>query len=104
MEKKDVFTNENLSKKFKNNFELVNYAIKLAENMIESGREPRVKSDVQNRAMLVLQEIREEKDEFVVITEQVKAEPRGHREEYKSDYSEERGERRKNRSALNRED
>lgn len=63
MEKK-TFTNENLSAKFKNNFDLVNYAIKLAENMIHTGRETRVKSEVQNRAMLILEEIQEGKDYF----------------------------------------
>jgi hypothetical protein len=58
-------TNEQLAKKFnKSNFELVNYAIKLAENMIRTGRDARVKSDVQNRAMLVLEEIHEGKDHF----------------------------------------
>lgn len=62
-------TNEDLSKKFRNNFELVNYAIKLAENMIRTGRDARVKSDVQNRAMLVLEEIGEGKDHFDEIVE-----------------------------------
>ena len=50
--------------KFKSNFDLVNYAISLAENMIKTGRDARVKSDVQNRAMLILEEIREGKDHF----------------------------------------
>lgn len=63
------FTNEELSKKFKNSFELVNYAIALAENMIKSGRDTRVKSDTQNRAMLILEEINQGKDEFDEITE-----------------------------------
>ncbi|MBA3721783.1 MAG: hypothetical protein H0W88_05220 [Parachlamydiaceae bacterium] len=69
MEKKITLTNEELSKKFKNNFDLVNYAISLAENMIYSGRDARVKSDVQNRAMLVLEEINEGKDQFDQIVE-----------------------------------
>ena len=47
-----------MTKKFKSSFDLVNYAIKLAENMIKTGRDARVKSDVQNRAMLILEEIR----------------------------------------------
>jgi DNA-directed RNA polymerase subunit omega len=63
------FTNENLSKKFKNNFELVNYAIQLAENMIKTGRDTRVRSDLQNRAMLILEEINEGKDQFDEIQE-----------------------------------
>lgn len=57
-------TNEETLKKFKSSFELVNYAIKLAENMIKTGRDSRVKSDVQNRAMLILEEIHEGKDHF----------------------------------------
>lgn len=34
-----VFTNEKLSKRFKSNFELVNYAIHLAEDRIRAGRD-----------------------------------------------------------------
>lgn len=66
MEKKPKIhlTNEEMLKKFKSSFELVNYAIKLAENMIKTGRDSRVKSDVQNRAMLILEEIHEGKDHF----------------------------------------
>lgn len=66
MDKKNkaTFTNEALSKKFKSNFELVNYAIQLAENMIKTGRDARVRSEVQNRAMLILEEISEGKDQF----------------------------------------
>lgn len=63
------YTNEILSKKFKNNFELVNYAIQLAENMIKTGRDTRVRSDLQNRAMLILEEINEGKDQFDEIQE-----------------------------------
>lgn len=57
-------TNEKIIGKFDSSFELVNYAIKLAENMIKTGRDARVKSDVQNRAMLILEEIQEGKDQF----------------------------------------
>ena len=67
--KKTTFTNEELSKKFKNNFDLVNYAISLAENMIHSGRETRVKSELQNRAMLILEEIQEGQDQIDEIEE-----------------------------------
>lgn len=64
MEKKVkvYLTNENITAKFKSSFELVIYAIKLAEDMIKTGRDARVKSEVQNRAMLILEEIREGKD------------------------------------------
>lgn len=57
-------TNEEIRKKFSSSFELVNYAISLAENMIKSGREARVKSDVENRALLVLEEIYAGKDKL----------------------------------------
>ncbi len=66
---KTSLTNEEIGKKFVNNFDLVNYAIKLAENMIETGRDARVKSDIQNCAMLVLEEIREGKDYFDEVKE-----------------------------------
>lgn len=62
-------TSEELKSKFKNNFDLVNYAIKLAENMIQSGRETRVKSDMQNKAMLILAEIEQGKDIFDQLPE-----------------------------------
>lgn len=64
MERKNVLTNEKISRKFNNQFDLVNYAIKLAENMIKSGRDPRVKIESQNRALQVLAEISEDKDRF----------------------------------------
>jgi DNA-directed RNA polymerase subunit omega len=66
MEKKTKvhLTNEEVASKFKSNFDLVNYAIKLAENMIKTGRDARVKSEIQNRAMLILEEIQEGKDQF----------------------------------------
>lgn len=57
-------TNEDVTKKFKSGFDLVNYAIRLAENMIRTGRDARVKSEIQNRAMLILEEIHEGKDHF----------------------------------------
>lgn len=57
-------TNEEIRKRFSSNFELVNYAISIAENMIKSGRESRVKSDTQNRAMQVLEEIYAGKDKL----------------------------------------
>ena len=70
MDKKTTLTNEDLKKKFgASNFELVNYAIKLAENMIKTSRDARVKSDMQNRALLVLEEIIEGKDQFDTVNE-----------------------------------
>lgn len=61
---KDQLTNENISKQFKNLFELVNYSIKLATNMIQTNRAPRVKMDTQNTSLLVLGEIACGKDQF----------------------------------------
>lgn len=62
MDLKDYLTNEKIRKKFGNQFDLVNYAIKLAENMIISGRDPRVKTESQNRSLQVLAEILQGKD------------------------------------------
>jgi hypothetical protein len=71
MELKDRLTTEKLRKQFKSQFELVNYSIKLAENMIRTGRDPRVKVDNQNRAMQVLEEIASGKDQFDEIPEPI---------------------------------
>lgn len=62
MELKDYLTTEELRKKFKSQFDLVSHAIRVAENMIHSGRGPRVKLDVQNRALIILEEIANNKD------------------------------------------
>ncbi len=65
MEQKDSLTNEKLKAKFTSQFELVNYAIKLAENMIHTGRGPRVRVESDNVAQNVLAEIQAGKDQFV---------------------------------------
>ena len=70
MDLKDYLTNEKISKKFKSQFELVSYAIRLAENMIRTGRDCRIKTDVQNRSMQVLSEILNNKDRFDEIIEE----------------------------------
>jgi hypothetical protein len=77
MDLKDYLTNEKVAKKFKSQFEMVNYAIQLATNMIHTGRESRVKIDSQNRAMHVLTEILQDKDRFdeIVPKEVVVAAP-----------------------------
>lgn len=64
MELKEYLTNEKIVKKFISQFELVNYAIRLAENMILTGREARVKTNTQNRSLQVLSEILNNKDRF----------------------------------------
>lgn len=68
--KKDNFTNEKLSKKFVSQFDLVNYAIRLAENMIKTGRDPRVNIGNQNRSMQILAEIAQDKDFFDEIIDE----------------------------------
>ena len=69
-------TNQQISKKFVNQFDLVNYAIRLAENMIRTGRAPRVKVDVDNPVVQVLAEILEGKDKFeeIIVEEIIKEE------------------------------
>jgi DNA-directed RNA polymerase subunit omega len=64
MEKKEGYTNEKILKKFKNQFELVNYAIKQADYLIRSGRAPRVQSEIQNPAVIVVKEIDAGKDKL----------------------------------------
>lgn len=78
-EHKEQITNEKISKRFASQFELVNYAIKLAENMIYTGRDPRVKTDSQNRSLQVVSEISCNKDR---IDEIIEVEPNGYVEEY----------------------
>ncbi len=63
-QKKLALTNEELRKRFDSQFELVNYAIRLAENMIKTGRDTRIKTDVHSKAFQILAEIREHKDSF----------------------------------------
>ncbi len=65
----DHLTNQQISKKFANQFDLVNYAIRLVENMIKSGRAPRVKVDVDNPVVQILAEIEVGKDKFDDIIE-----------------------------------
>jgi len=64
MELKDYLTNELISKRFDNQFDLVNYAIRVAEDMIHAGRGPRVKTETENPALQVLEEIVSGKDTF----------------------------------------
>lgn len=61
MEKENL-TNEKLRNKFANQFELVSYAIRLADNMIKTGRTPRVQIGSQNACLNVLAEIAQGKD------------------------------------------
>jgi DNA-directed RNA polymerase subunit omega len=58
-------TNEKLAKRFNNMFELVNYSIRIAEELLKSGRELRVGTDNQNTMYQVLLEISSGKDKAV---------------------------------------
>ncbi len=64
---KDFFTNELLNKRFKNQFNLVRYAIQLAENAIRSGHLPPTQEESHNLAFQILAAIAEEKDSFEEI-------------------------------------
>lgn len=66
---KENLTNEVFSKRFKSQFEMVNYMIRLAGNMIDSGREPRVKIDSKNIAIQIAAEVALEKDQLDDIVE-----------------------------------
>lgn len=61
---KDRITSEFIKSKFTNQFDLVNHAIKLVENMIVSGRSARVRTEVigLNPTSIILAEITENKD------------------------------------------
>lgn len=78
MEKKESLTNESIRKKFKSQFELVNYAIKLSEQMIQSGRAPLVLTESENPAVIIIEEIGEEKDKFdtlALVSKEIIMEP-----------------------------
>lgn len=64
---KDTLTNEQLLKRFKNQFDLVRYAIQLAENRILSGRDTEVGTDTQNVAFQTLAEIAGNKESFIEL-------------------------------------
>jgi len=72
---KETLTNEQLLKRFKNQFELVRYAIQLAENTVRSGREPDVYTDSQNVAFQILAEIAANKETFTELPKVQEATP-----------------------------
>lgn len=78
LEKKKPLTNESVKSKFRSQFELVNYAIKLAEQMIHSGRAPYVSIDNLNPAVLIIEEIEMGKDkmlDILPVSKEIIAEP-----------------------------
>lgn len=64
MVKKEPLTTEHLKKDFPSSFELVNYSIKQAKDMIKSDRQCRVTTPIHNRAYQILLEIACHKDFF----------------------------------------
>jgi len=68
MKKQQALTGESFRNRFESQFDLVNYAISLAQDMIVSGRGPRVKTDVLNVAHQILDEITAGKD--VILEEE----------------------------------
>ncbi len=64
MEQKKNLTNEKMGEKFKSQFELVDHAIKVVNNLVKSGRAPRIKIEIQNPAVIALEEINQGRDVF----------------------------------------
>lgn len=65
MESKELLlTSEDIKKKYISQFVLVAEAIKLAAQMVESGRGARVQVDNSNPAVIVLEEIRQGKNQL----------------------------------------
>lgn len=73
MDIQESLTNEGVVKKFKSQFDLVNYAISLASQMINSGRAARVDIDNLNPAVVIIEEIAMGRDKLDDVDE--KAEP-----------------------------
>jgi len=67
MDRKKSLTNEHLLKRFKSQFEIVSYAIKRAQSMVNSGRAPVAAIDTHNAAYQVLCEISTGRDTFDVF-------------------------------------
>lgn len=87
MDYQEDLTNENVKKKFKSQFELVGYAIKLAENMIKTGRGPRIKTDTQNVAINVVDEINAGLDKFEDIPKYAHLEAEAEKNHDRKDFS-----------------
>lgn len=64
MQVREFLTTEQMAKRFKSPFDLVNYAIELAKNAIATGRAMQITTDVQNLAQLILLEILNYQDTF----------------------------------------
>ena len=68
---KEKLTTELLKKRFSDRgaFDLVNYAIDVARNMVLTGRETTVSTDVMNQAYQVLEEIASNREHFAEMPE-----------------------------------
>lgn len=78
MKKKVLITKENIKQKFKSQFDLVNYSIKLAEQFMLSGRAPYTKIDSLNPANIIIDEVEEGKDkleDIIVVSSEVIVHP-----------------------------
>ena len=71
---KKKLTKEELIQRFNSPFDLVNYSIKIAKGMINSGNLPTESFDGENVATLILNYILEEKDQIDLSTQE-KQEP-----------------------------
>lgn len=60
--RRDYLTSERLRKRFISQFDLVNYAIRIAKNWVETGRDINVSTDIQNPAFNILEEIASHKE------------------------------------------
>jgi hypothetical protein len=72
VERKEYLTNELISKKFLNQFDLVNYAILLTTQLIKTGRTPRVHADSDNPAVVIIEELEAGKDHLEDLIESPK--------------------------------
>ena len=68
-ELKEFLTNEAITERFSSQFELVNYAIALVADIIQTGRDPRVRCDSENPVHHVLTEILNNKEGFTLEDE-----------------------------------
>lgn len=67
MDRRKKLTNEIVTKKFQNQFDLVNYAISIAANIIRTGREAHTLSGSENPALQALEDIESGRDKYDAI-------------------------------------
>lgn len=68
-------TNEKIKQRFTSQFELVGYAIRLADNMSKTGRGGKLSLESQNLAINVIDEINAGMDKFEDIPKDLPKEP-----------------------------